>query len=257
MNENIKTLKIESLEEFLSIIKKISEEYGFEKMWFRGIADESYGLEPSLYRRGDNVVIEKQLLNRFRTRALPFIDDKAEKTDWEWLFIMQHYGVPTRLLDWSESALLGLAFALIYREDKHVDKDASLWCLDPIKLNRDFLKGLKADEPIPSITDKTVKRVQVFQDTEIPVDFPIAIYGPLNNIRIVAQKGVFTLFPFKEKFKLEDLDVSHNFLVKILIPKEKIDEIKSQLYIMGITENNVYPGLDSIAKEINREILNA
>lgn len=257
MNADIKQITIESLQDFLGAIKEIEEESKFEKVWFRGIPDESYGLEPSLYRKTDKPVIEKQLLNRFKTRSLPFIDDKGEKTDWEWLFIMQHYGVPTRLLDWSESALLGLAFAVIYREDKHKDKDAAVWCLDPIKLNRDYLKGLKADEPIPSITDKSVKKVQVFQDEEIPVDFPISIYGPLNNVRIVAQKGVFTLFPFKEKFKLEDLEVSNNFLVKIIIPLGKLETIKKQLLTMGITENNVYPGLDSIAKEINREILNA
>ena len=170
---------------------------------------------------------------------------------------MQHYGVPTRLLDWSESALLGLAFAIIYREEKHIDKDAAVWCLDSETLNKDYTKGLKPNEPIPSITDNTVKKIQTYQDDEIPVDFPIAVYGPLNNVRIVAQKGVFTLFPFKEKFKLEDLEVADKFLVKITIPKEHIELVKKQLIIMGITENNVYPGLDSIAQEINREILNA
>jgi hypothetical protein len=133
----------------------------------------------------------------------------------------------------------------------------NIQCLDPITLNRDFTKGLKPDEPIPSITDDTVKKIQTYQDHEIPVDFPISVYGPLNNVRIVAQKGVFTLFPFKSIFNLEDLEVSHNFLVKIIIPHVHIEAIKKQLITMGITENNVYPGLDSIAKEINRELLNA
>lgn len=168
---------------------------------------------------------------------------------------MQHYGVPTRLLDWSESALVGLAFSVLYRQEKHKTKDAAIWCLDPIKLNRDYGKGLNPTEPIPSITDNTVKRLEIYQDESIPVDFPISVYGPLNNVRIVAQKGVFTLYPFKEKFKLEDLEVSNNFLVKFIISADKVEEIKKQLITVGLTENNVYPGLDSIAKEINREIL--
>lgn len=257
MNDDITQIEVKSLQEYLDAINRIENEFEYEKIWFRGIADESYGLEPSLYRKTDNPIIEKQLLNRFKTRSLPFIDDKGEKNYWEWLFIMQHYGVPTRLLDWSESALLGLAFAVIYREEKHEDKDAAVWCLDPIKLNRDYTKGLKPEEPIPSITDTSVKKIMTYQDHEIPVDFPISVYGPLNNVRIVAQKGVFTLFPFKEKFKLEDIEVADKFLIKVNIPKENVLEIKQQLIVMGITENNVYPGLDSIAKEINREILNA
>lgn len=257
MNGNIKEIEVKSLQEYLDAINTVENDSNFDKIWFRGIADESYGLEPSLYRKTDDPVIEKQLLNRFKTRSLPFIDDKGEKNYWEWLFIMQHYGVPTRLLDWSESALLGLAFAVIYRDEKHKDKDAAVWCLDPVTLNRDYTKGLKPDEPIPSITDNSVKKIMTYQDHDIPVDFPISVYGPLNNVRIVAQKGVFTLFPFREKFKLENLDVSDKFLVKIKIPQANIHEIKKQLILMGITENNVYPGLDSIAQEINREILNA
>lgn len=257
MNDDIRQIEVNSLQEYLDAINRIENEFEFEKIWFRGIADESYGLEPSLYRKADDPIIEKQLLNRFKTRSHPFIDDKGEKSYWEWLFIMQHFGVPTRLLDWSESALLGLAFAVIYREEKHVDKDAAVWCLDPLKLNRDFTKGLKPEEPIPSITDTSVKKIMAYQDHEIPVDFPISVYGPLNNVRIVAQKGVFTLFPFKKIFKLEDLEVAENFLIKINIAQEDVLEIKQQLIMMGITENNVYPGLDSIAQEINREILNA
>lgn len=257
MNSRIKILEIKNLQDYLDVIKEIEENLAFKKLWFRGISDESYGLEPSLYRKTENIEIEKQLLNRFKTRALPFVDDKGNKTYWEWLFIMQHYNVPTRLLDWSESALLGLAFAVLYRKEKHQEKDAAVWCLDAETLNYDYTKGLKPNEPIPSITDETVKKIQTYQDAEIPVDFPIAVYGPLNNVRIIAQKGVFTLFPFKEKFKLEDLDVSDKFLVKIIVPKEVIELVRKQLIIMGITENNVFPGLDSIAKEINREILKA
>lgn len=254
MNANIQPVQIESLQQYLDEIQMLRNK-GFEKIWFRGVADESYGLEPSLYRKSDNAVIEKQLLNRFKVRALPFLEDKGEKSYWEWLFIMQHYGVPTRLLDWSESALVSLAFSVIYRESGHVEKNAGMWCLNPIKLNRDFVKGLNPEELIPTITDNSVKKIQVYQDETIPVDYPIAIYGPLNNVRIVAQKGVFTLFPFLEKFKLENLDGAHEFLSKFIIPDNKVNEIKKQLIEVGITENNVYPGLDSIAQEINREIL--
>jgi len=258
MNANIKIVEIESIEELLIQIEYLKSDCNFEKSWFRGIADESYGLEPSIFRHPVEAVIEKLLLNRFSIRALPFLKSEQNAVSyWDILFIMQHYGLPTRLLDWSESALVGLAFSVIYREERHKGKNAGLWCLDPIKLNRDFVKSLNPSEPIPNITDKTVKRIQIYEDESIPVDFPIAVYGPHNNERIVAQKGVFTLFPFKDKFKLEDLVDSEKFLVKIIIKSNKVDFVKEQLLTLGITENNIYPGLESIAKEIKREILNA
>src|ERR1700712_4698545 len=119
MNNDIKVIEIDSLQGFLNEVQKLKDILGFEKLWFRGIADHTYGLEPSIYRKAPAAIIEKQLLNRFKSRALPFIEDKGEKSYWEWLFIMQHYGVPTRLLDWSESALISLAFAVMYREDCH------------------------------------------------------------------------------------------------------------------------------------------
>ncbi|MBX2976809.1 MAG: FRG domain-containing protein [Ignavibacteriaceae bacterium] len=256
MNENIYIHNIENIQDLLGQLDHIKAELGFEKIWFRGVADTAYGLEPSIFRRAVNPAIEKDLYNKFKVRALPFLDQEPNDNYWEWLFYMQHYGVPTRLLDWSESALIGLAFSVIFREEKHQDKDAALWCLDPIKLNRDFVKGFKPTEILPNITDPTVQGVQKYSDPEIPVDYPVAVYGPQNNERIVAQKGVFTLFPFKERLKLEDLPTSHNFLAKIIIRNAEIDRIKSQLITLGITETLVYPGLDYLADEIKREVFN-
>ena len=79
MNSKIKTFEIQNLQQYLDAIKQIEETISFKKLWFRGIADESYGLEPSLYRKSNDISIEKQLLNRFKTRALPFIEHKGEK----------------------------------------------------------------------------------------------------------------------------------------------------------------------------------
>jgi hypothetical protein len=256
MNKNIYIHDIQNIQDLLGQLDYIKTTLGFEKIWFRGVADTTYGLEPSIFRYNVNPAVEKELYNRFKVRALPFLDHQPNDNYWEWLFYMQHYGVPTRLLDWSESALIGLAFAVIFREEKHQDKDAALWCLDPIKLNRDFVKGFKPTEILPNITDPTVQGVQKYSDPDIPVDFPVAIYGPQNNERIVAQKGVFTLFPFKDRFKIEDLATSHNFLAKIIINNADIDRIKSQLITLGITETLVYPGLDYLAYEIKREVFN-
>lgn len=254
MNEKIFQGEINSVQDLLDKVKHLEDVLKFEKIWFRGVADSSYGLEPSIFRRNADVRKERELLNRFKVKARPhlpnFIDDY-----WEWLFVMQHYGTPTRLLDWTEVALVSLAFAVIYRSEKHNEKDAALWCIDPVRLNRDFVKGFREGEVIPNIADKTVKRIQVYEDPEISNDFPVAIYGPLNNERIAIQKGVFTLFPFKDRFKIEDLQNSDAFLAKFIIPAKSIEFIKKQLFMAGMSETLIYPGLDSLSKEITREVL--
>jgi hypothetical protein len=256
MNDHIYLKEIGNIQDLLEQLDFISNDLGFEKIWFRGVADSSYGLEPSIFRKNVNPAIEKDLYNRFKVRSLPYLKNIPNDSYWEWLFHMQHYGVPTRLLDWSESALIGLAFAVIFREEKHKELDAAIWCIDPIKLNRDYVKGFKPTEILPNITDPTVQGVQKYSDPEIPIDYPCAVYGPQNNERIVAQKGVFTLFPFKDRFKIEELETSNQFLAKIIIKNSEIEKVKSQLITLGITETLVYPGLDYLADEIKREVFN-
>lgn len=253
--ENVQIYKhdITSIQDLLTQLDLLTANHGFSKIWFRGVADSAYGLEPSIFRRDVNPAIEKDLYNKFKVRALPFLQT-IPNDYWEWLFYMQHFGVPTRLLDWSESALISLAFAVIFREEKHNGKDAVIWCIEPTKLNRDYVKGFKPTELIPNITDPSVQGVQKYSDPDIPIDYPVAIYGPQNHDRIVAQKGVFTLFPFKDRFKIEDLETSHNFLAKLTIRSADIDRIKAQLITLGITETLVYPGLDYLAAEIKREV---
>ena len=80
-------------------------------VWFRGHGDKSWRLEPALSRQ-DKLAAEIQLMKRFKQNAFQFLPH-VPQGEWEWMFLMQHYGVPTRLLDWTESPLVGLYFALL------------------------------------------------------------------------------------------------------------------------------------------------
>src|SRR5205807_197229 len=98
------------LEAYISFIERLrSRRKG--PLWYRGCGRVSHQLKPSLYRhKGSNTIedlmkLEKLLLARFQQRSIPFLSRSISDT-WEWLFLMQHYGVPTRLLDWSESPLM-------------------------------------------------------------------------------------------------------------------------------------------------------
>jgi hypothetical protein len=93
-----------SFQEYVALIEKY-QATADRSLWYRGCGNVGHALLPSLYRHrtikkpDEFAQLEQQLMLRFRQRSLPFVA-RPLGDDWETLFIMQHYGVPTRLLDW-------------------------------------------------------------------------------------------------------------------------------------------------------------
>ncbi|OXA98072.1 hypothetical protein B0A75_15510 [Flavobacterium oncorhynchi] len=247
---------VTTITEFLKNIEELTANN--EKLWFRGLENSNFKLCPSIYRPPFASNVEEHFLNKFSSRAIPFLTSSYSGYEyWHWLFLMQHHGVPTRLLDWSSSAITALAFAVLYRDEKHKDADAVVWCLNPILLNDENRIRVKLidNEKIPDITlKKELLPTYKFNATGV-VKYPVAITGPLNNSRIVAQKGTFTLFPDTEAFNLEDTEGASEFLTKITLCKDHIESLKRQLSTLGVTESTIYPELSSLALEIKREFI--
>ena len=242
----IAEFEVKSVAEYLNTVTSLKSDH--EKLWFRGHASSDYTLMPTVYRSPYSWENESALLHQFKARAARFLSH-APNDDTEWLFIMQHHATPTRLLDWSENALVALAFAIQYRKSEHGDKSANVWCLNPIKLNSNIRFPTYDYEKIPNICAS--KELQEMYASSRQT-YPIAVIGPQNTERIIAQKGVFTLFPNKDSFTMESLGKADEFLVKITIPKEYVDSIKEDLYFIGMTESSLFPELDSISKELKR-----
>jgi hypothetical protein len=250
MNAEIEIKTTETFSDFLTEIERISE--ANSSIWFRGNSNQNYSLSPSIYRGDYQPKYEQSFQTKFKSRALPYLTNRPVENYWEWLFIMQHHGVPTRLLDWSSSALVALGFAIMFRGED-ADTDAAIWCLNPISLNERTRVVLTPEDKIPDISVNQNAQASFKIDAAARADYPIAITGPLNNKRIAAQKGTFTLFPNTHKFNLEDKDEAHNFLTKIIIPNANIESFKKQLYYLGMTESTIYPDLNNLALEIKRE----
>ncbi len=250
MNTDIESKEIDNISKFIDEIKVIGTD---KKLWFRGLNSIDFKLEPSIYRDPFKSKFEDHFQTKFISRSMPYIP-RSPNIDsyWEWLFLMQHHGVPTRLLDWTTNAFTSFAFALLFRDEKYKDDDAAIWCLDPVKLNENVRISLDEKDKIPDISNTKVQGLFKLEITP-QQHYPIAISGPLNSDRIVAQKGVFTLFPNKDEYFLEDTDRSHEFLWRMVIKKDKVNDIKNELISLGITETTVYPDLNSLALEIRRE----
>src|SRR5215467_890157 len=98
---------VASIPEFLEIVEKYTKKW-FKKEktwgpWFRGQSNAGWSLRPSMYRHPGRArsirMIEDELRQEFAVRA-PSLGTERPENSWEWYFLMQHCGAPTRLLDW-------------------------------------------------------------------------------------------------------------------------------------------------------------
>jgi hypothetical protein len=167
-------------------------------LWFRGLPRGDRQLVPKLMRDGKTVAEvferERRLITRFRQRSMPYWPAGHAQNDWEQLFAMQHFGMPTRLLDWTENLFVAAHFAVSPIVDDGLPAP-SVWCVDPIAWNRampvlsEFGNSIHvlttSDDEIESYRPETTKRRN---------RSPVAIFGTHNSQRIVAQRGTFMIW---------------------------------------------------------------
>lgn len=263
---NIREEKPDSVPEFLQVIEdlQINAE---ESLWYRGCGKNSYFLLPSLYRHkkaktpDQFAKLEQNLMTRFRQRSIPY-HTRQLTDDWSTLFFMQHYGIPTRLLDWTENPLIALHFALMGAPHKtnvkgelKFKEDACVWILDPVKWNRHALSQQSYEGGALTTGDEALigyKPTPTFSNMN---KYPVALYGEHNSPRIVAQQGVFTIFgqvitPMEKTFIEQNFP--DNSLIRVIIKNTVIDRMRTSLLRHGITESVVYPDLEGLALEIKR-----
>ena len=237
-------------------------------LWYRGAGRVTYKLTPSLFRHSrsksieDYLTLEGDLLSRFKQRSIPF-QARPMTDEWDLLFFMQHFGIPTRLLDWSESPLMALFFAVTSAPHSLGDRgkpvfsnDAAIWVLDPFQWNKRAVDLRSFDGKILTTDDANAGSYSPVGDCSVMKDFPIALYGAHNSQRIVAQRGAFVCFG-KDTRPMDEIYTSESFekgsLTKISISKGKLPHFHDALKNHGITDSVVFPDLDGLAREIKRE----
>lgn len=241
------------LSEVLSITRNL-EAGSF--LWYRGLPKQSFGLSPTIMRAGKTAPQvfdrEKRLLTRFRQRSLPYWPSGYPQNDWEHLFAMQHHGIPTRLLDWSENLFVATHFALS-NPDNNENELPALWCVDPIRWNRstpvlseygDLIQVLTtSDDDIDPYRPETQKRRN---------KSPVAIFGTHNSKRIVAQRGTFMIWG-EDTRPLEDFvpEMPQAQLWQLAIRGDR-EALARDLAALGFGETMVFPELTALATELSR-----
>lgn len=237
---NVTPRRITCVADLTEIISDISNDHD-GPIWYRGQANQSWSLLPGFYRYSKKLT-EQSLLMKFRQSATMLLEHPPSDS-FEWMFLMQHYGVPTRLLDWSESPLAALHFCV--RDD--ADDDAALWVLKPSELNKNANINAKPEDGyLPSFQDDELQNYTIdsLRSNDRIQLSPIATLAVRNNPRIQAQLGVFTIHHHLHT-PIEDVgDGTH--VLKLRIAAADKGKIHRELRLLGFSQFQLFPELSSI-----------
>jgi hypothetical protein len=199
--------------------------------------------------------LEEHLLRNFLRYGRPFL--RYDQNDpWELMVVAEHHGLPTRLLDWTESPLIAAHFATLPGEGR---EDRVVWKLDWRKLHARFglrevvflLEDLNAE-----LARRGFRSVWEFLDREPEdrQDFVCLFEPPAVTDRLSVQSGAFTVCSSKIKTVDQLLEESGETeaLEQFVIPADAAERIRDQLDLCTVDERRLFPGLDGIAAGLKR-----
>ena len=215
-------------------------ESGSAVPFFRGHASTSYKLAPGLFRPVNGLYYspydEANLYYEFRSRAGNLLG--SELKSWEVLFYMQHHGVPTRLLDWSESFAAALFFAL-----KEAEQDIDIWFLDPYTYNK---ASCGTDEILDMDDDFEGDYKDYFVDQSLIPKWKhaVAVYPCRRIPRLSSQGGLFTIHADPEPLESTAADELRRFRLKA----SALQDARQYLKVCGVNDFSLFPDLDGLSR---------
>lgn len=221
---------IHGLRDYIELLEKnLSNEFAI----FRGQARD-WELLPRIASKKNvlpTLENERAMFNAFRHEAVSFISPEPS-SEWEWLAVAQHHGLPTRLLDWSTNALGALWFSV--RHPAGDQQSGVIWIYLPD--DADVIRSPSADE-------------SPFAADTIKVYLPRHTFG-----RVRSQSGAFTVHTFlrrENRFVPLDENSQQNMrLIKVLIPPSHFALIRHDLFRCGIHAGSLFPDVGGIAERI-------
>ncbi len=249
---------LNDVQEYLEFVEFLKYDWDESDLWFRGVSHAKYKLIPSIYRSllwRYNDDSAGCAFEQFARKAKPYVNGHQSYTKWHWYFLMQHYGMPTRLLDWTEGSLIALYFAVRNPQNVHIP---SVYVINPFwfdelahKRQKDggFIFGV--DECFLTNKDNNIISHYLNRKSDLP-DYPLFIEPPETDNRIVAQRSMFTIHG-KKKNAFYEICSNEEFpeLFQLRLSTKKAEYIKAELNSMGINEFTLFPDLEGLAKFLN------
>jgi len=237
---------ITSLGDYFNVLHFLLEKEN--QFWFRGHSKLTYRLLPSALRFDNRPDRDKALrlvedMKRFLEMKLakpPASDDILG-----WVQVAQHYGLPTRLLDWTQNAAVALFFACC----SNGKEDGLVIAINPIQLNQSF--DSKKPRVFTYLEDKKSidSYLELKGNSSSRGKLNIAINPTWNTERIALQNGVFTLHGNKS-FEINREQAGS--LVGIPILKELKADLLNELERVGVGEMFIFPEPEHVCAHLRR-----
>jgi hypothetical protein len=234
-----------SIDELCSLI--VSGTKGWDTKWFRGSKSPRHRLLPKLLRDTAVAGREGYISVEFRRRAHSRL--KGVHSQFEWLCAMQHYGVPTRLLDWSESLAVALFFTVT-----PIDVDfvaPTIWVLDPFRLQaltdpNNVVIPISDDQQVLANADIAFgdNREQTHKHV---TKYPVPVAPNFLFDRLAMQNGTFTIHgtdprPLEQIIPADQRDM----LLKFVAKSNKIDAICDCIDLVKPSSDAIFPDIEGL-----------
>lgn len=274
------------------ILKKLNEYELISQdhaIFFRGHSNKDYSLKPYIYR--DQIIKNEHIIFKELLLRCPQDFDHC-KTTFEFLVKMQHYSLPTRLLDITTNPLIALYFAcqskskndaelIIFKVPKssikYYDSDTVSILSNLSRVDSNFSLPTDLDTDLPPFGDEYEKMIEKFNGSyelkkliyEIQSEKPhfvsrmdpdvlskvLCVKPKMDNQRVIRQDSAFFLFGIDKK-KGIPARLNDDYILtgknKIIIPHSDKERIIGQIEILGITEATIFPEIEKVANYIKR-----
>jgi len=259
---------VESISEFLDAVVKInSKTNSFSGAIYRGQSNDKWLISSGLSRQcklkhdPDKLTTAMRAFQIFDTERHGYYDFK-DNTPWEVLTLAQHFGLPTRLLDWTLSPTVALYFALdgvrFHRKlRKELSKSELLDLRKPQPIDSDYIgiaenhaavymiPNSSPDSDVPWVRGSQLAEIDVFSKVPDAEKHGFCVFTPnLTNNRIKCQSGVFTI-------GINPADTfPSNKCYKITLHKKAIAEMRAGLVTLNIGAKSVYGDLEGLCRDL-------
>ncbi len=232
----------------LVVVANFSNRHFGRVAQFRGTGSDKWQLVPSLFRGrpagwtgADFDRYERSLANDFvryapsrRVGCPPLSDPTA------WLCLMRHYGLPTRLLDWSASVFVAAFFAVWEQNGEPAD----IWALDTARLNecavgrQDNLSMRSGHQLVRNLVDRP------FADCP-PMTETVYVIAPEVDQRLLMQQGAFTVHGSSQPLEMHP--EAGKFLLRFRVGGEAKTPLRFGLEQLGFSRMTLFPDLENLA----------
>ena len=263
----------DDLASFIDKVSKIPRKKG-HTLFFRGHANERFSALPAVFRSIPKSIPPEKYIDKesqlFHSMIMQCPDEfKHLVSTFDHLVKMQHYSLPTRLLDITTNPLVALYFAcsefieeghngevLIYQipnnEIKFYNSDTVSVISNLAQIDNEFDKGNKVHREKFIHIIKNEKPYFLDKIIESDLTRVVCVQPKQDNKRIIKQSGAFLLFGMGEEFKkYTSAKIPSDFFLKeynITIPNKNKEQFLASLEYLAISEATLFPEIDNVAK---------